>query len=95
LTTNIRHHLLIYYGVWIGRVLPSGKGYSGLLMQPEWAMLGKWGMGEKLSSGRTNGLGALVLQFNIWELYSIIIEKGKTIEQAWDGVNFIFPFAGQ
>jgi hypothetical protein len=33
---------------------------------------------------------SLAIQF--WEIYSIINEQGKTIKEAWDGVNLRFTF---
>jgi hypothetical protein len=52
----------------------------------------KVGNGRKIKIWEDQWFGSSSLVIQYWELYSIIIEQGRTIESAWDGVNLKFSF---
>jgi hypothetical protein len=50
------------------------------------------GNGRKIKFWEDEWFGSSSLAIQYWDLYSIINEQGKTIEQAWNGVNLKFTF---
>jgi hypothetical protein len=45
-------------------IAPSFRnGCCGLLMRQKWGKFGRWGMGEKIDSGKINDLPVVIWQF--------------------------------
>lgn len=48
------------------------------------------GNGKNVKFWEDQWFGSATIQF--WDIYSIVNEEGKTINEAWDGVNLKFGF---
>jgi hypothetical protein len=50
------------------------------------------GNGKRIRFWEDQWFGACSLAIQFWKLYVIVNEQGKTIYEAWDGVNLRFTF---
>jgi hypothetical protein len=52
----------------------------------------KIGNGKKIRFWEDQWSGTCSLAIQFWKLYAIVSEQGRTVEEAWDGLNFKFTF---
>jgi hypothetical protein len=69
--------------------------WKGVIWAAQAAKMGyKWriGDGKRVRFWEDQWFGTCSLAIQFWEIYSINNEQGKTIKEAWDGVNLRFTF---
>jgi hypothetical protein len=62
----------------------------GQLKQPKYRW--KIGNGRKVKFWEDNWLGSYNLAIQFWDLYMIMNEKNKTVQELWDGTNLKCTF---
>jgi hypothetical protein len=73
----------------------SSPFWKGVVWAAKAAKLGfRWHIGNdrKVRFWEDLWVGTCSLAIQYWNVYSIINEQGKTIREAWDGVNLKFTF---
>jgi hypothetical protein len=79
LIINIILTLSTYCATMIGIAPPFGKGFAGLLTQPEWGSDGEWEMGRRSDFGKTNELAVVALQFSSRKFILLSMSKGSPL----------------
>jgi hypothetical protein len=68
---------------------------KGIMWAAQAAKMGyRWkiGNGKKIRFWEDQWSGTCSLAIQFWKLYAIVSEQGRTVEEAWDGLNFKFTF---
>lgn len=61
-------------------------------MQQGWDIVERWAMEKSIMFWEYCWFGSSSLAIQYWPLYVMVNEKGRTIDQAWDGNNLKFTF---